>query len=1256
MRDSLTALAALVILLFVAALAVPPFVDWEERRLDLEAALSGAAGVPVETRGDIDLRLLPSPRLRVDGITLGVPDGASPSVVAQGVVAEMELTALLSGQIRFRSIAISEADLRLPMTGGALNLPALAAEGADALGALAFDDLAITALSVTTITPEFGPMRRVRLANLRLGAPSLAGPWRVEGFYAGDRFRLSAGRLDETLAMQIRLVGGADAALRYDIDARLQFVRDAVGLRPELSGNGRLSLLPPDSGEPVAFEPVVLSGSFASEGAGFALADLRFELGDPALGSQLEGDGFVRLDDPRISLDLTGRRLALDAILAGPRGSAFMNWLSDASPGAGLPPIDLTLELGSLGFAREELMDASLRAIIEDGVLEVLHGAISLPGDARVTYAGDIDLSRLDRFSGDLTLTAENSSRLARYLPQLGIDGPWLRLLSGPPLNLSGHVALDDRGFAVSRLAFQAGESLIQGDLVYRAPEVGRRGRIEADIRADGIDLADLPPLDAFTHAAAEADLVVAVAADDVRYGQEAGGRIRARLRSEGDTIVVEALEIAGLAGAQAEVSGRIMPDGAGLITGRLQAQRAAPLLTLIGRFQQDGLLAMAPGFVRDGALDLMLSLNRLPPERGLDAGALRMTLEGDVAGGPFTATASTLGGRIEEFDLLLSTRDTRDWVDLDHEAITQRPSTIAAQMRRSGPDRYSGSISGEMAGLRFRTTRALSIDAITREIWDGEMHLAAEDIRPALALFALGDAGIDTTDGQLRLSLSREPGASRLDLDGRIGGESLRGRLLLPVDGGVSGELRLSHLALPALVDILLTNTGAAAPATGGWSDNPFNPVSLPLRRGEIGIEAETIALGGGFLLADSRFQLALLSDGLALRGLDGQLGSGRAGGEVSLRLSPEGRLALSGDIDFSGLSSELFGPSPDFEAMLTGALDFGGSGENPAEVVADLSGGGTLLLEEIAIAGMAAGAITVGLGSALQEDDPLGGRTLLGHVERALDQEPFRRPVAQAPVTIVGGVLRLEPLRLGDPARGEESWSGAAAVDLASGRLDMRGVMRAAERPSGWTGAPPQIDLGWTGNWEAPRRIVDVGPLTNGVAQIVLQRELDRIEAFEREAGERTRRLEQLRMERAREQARLEWEAVLAERAREAAARREAAIEAALSEARARQAEAEARREADRLAREAEEEARRAAEAEAARLEAEARQALEAQRRAEEEAQGDLRDEIRRLLEREPLRLPALPGAEQEPESFDAPPLRLSPPGFSVPEIPAR
>ena len=1256
MRDSLTALAALVILVFVAALAIPPFVDWDERRLDLEAALSGAAGVPVETRGDIDLRLLPSPRLRVDGLTIGLPDGAAPSVVAQGVVAEMELTALLRGQIRFSSIAIGEADLRLPMSDGALTLPGLTAGGTEALGALAFDDLAITALSITTITPEFGAMRRARLANLRLGAPSLAGPWRVEGVYAGDRFRLSAGRLDETLSMQIRLVGGADTSLRYDVDANLQFIREAAGLRPDLSGEGDLSLLPPDPGDEVAFEPLVISGAFASEGAGFALSDLRVELGDPALGSQLEGEGFLRLDDPRISLDLTGRRLALDSILAGPRGEIFMDWLSAVGPGGRLPPIDLTLALGSVGYAREELMDIALRAILEGGVLQVMRGAISLPGEARLTYAGDIDLSRLDRFAGDVTLTAENSDRLARYLPEIGLDGPWIGLLGGPPVDVSGQVTLDEQGFAIDALEFQAGESLIQGDLVYRAPQIGRRGRVEADIRADGIDLADLPPLDAFAQTAEEADLVVAVAADDVRYGEETGGRIRARLRSEGETIVVDTLEITGLAGAQVAVSGRITPDGAGLITGRLQAQRAAPLLTLVGRFQQDDLLAMTPGFVRNGALDLMLSIDRLPAESGLDAGALRLTLEGDVAGGPFSATASTLGGRVEEFDLLLSTRDTRDWVDLDHEAITGRSSTISAQMRRSGPDRYAGSISGEMAGLRFRTTRALSIDAITREIWDGEVHLATSDIRPALALFALGDAGLDALDGQMRLSLSREPGASRLDLDGRIGDEALSGRLLLPVDGGVSGSLQVSRVALPALVDILLTNTGITATEADGLSEAPFRPVHLPLRRGDIAIEADAIDLGQGLALHDGRFDLSLLSDGLALGGLEGRLDSGRIGAGISLRLSPEGRLAVVGDVDFSGLSTDLFGISPDFAATLTGALDFGGSGDSPAALVADLSGGGTFLLEDVEIARMAPDAIATGLESALQEDDPLGGRTLLGHVERALDEGPFRRPVAQAPATVVGGSLRLEPLRLGDPALGEASWSGVAAFDLTTGSLDMRGVMQASEGPNGWTGAPPQIDVAWTGNWEAPRRVIDVGPLTNGVAQIVLQRELDRIEAFEREAGERTRRLEQLRMDRAREEARLRFDAILEERAREAAARRDAAVDAALAEARARRAEAEAAREAERLAREAEEEARRAAEEEAARLEAERQQALEAERRAEEEEQRELRDEIKRLLERESLRLPALPGVEREPDSLDAPPLRLSPQGLVDPEIPVR
>ncbi|WP_043348225.1 hypothetical protein, partial [Methylobacterium sp. B1] len=78
MRDLLTALACAVILVLVAALAVPPFVDWQAHRALVDRALARSLGVPVRTDGRIEVRLLPSPRLRVDRLHLGAdPDRPS---------------------------------------------------------------------------------------------------------------------------------------------------------------------------------------------------------------------------------------------------------------------------------------------------------------------------------------------------------------------------------------------------------------------------------------------------------------------------------------------------------------------------------------------------------------------------------------------------------------------------------------------------------------------------------------------------------------------------------------------------------------------------------------------------------------------------------------------------------------------------------------------------------------------------------------------------------------------------------------------------------------------------------------------------------------------------------------------------------------------------------------------------------------------------------------------------------------------------
>ena len=105
----------------------------------------------------------------------------------------------------------------------------------------------------------------------------------------------------------------------------------------------------------------------------------------------------------------------------------------------------------------------------------------------------------------------------------------------------------------------------------------------------------------------------------------------------------------------------------------------------------------------------------------------------------------------------------------------------------------------------------------------------------------------------------------------------------------------------------------------------------------------------------------------------------------------------------------------------------------------------------------------------------------------------------------------------------------------------------MTARGSPAEWTGAPPAIGLAWTTVAGVPFRDVDVGPFRNGLAAIVLKRELEKIEAFEKAAAERQRQFE------AKQEA---------ERQKAKAAADEAARQARLKE------EAEkSRREAERL-----------------------------------------------------------------------------------------
>jgi hypothetical protein len=311
----------------------------------------------------------------------------------------------------------------------------------------------------------------------------------------------------------------------------------------------------------------------------------------------------------------------------------------------------------------------------------------------------------------------------------------------------------------------------------------------------------------------------------------------------------------------------------------------------------------------------------------------------------------------------------------------------------------------------------------------------------------------------------------------------------------------------------------------------------------------------------------------------------------------------------------ANLVGPTP-FAATLSGRLQFGATAETLAGLMADLGGGGEVQVSGLQVPNADPAGLARGLTRLLAEDDPLAVRRLDTVMAEELNRAPLRSLPVTAQATMVGGSFRLSPF-LADGGAG--LWQGAVAFDAKTLSLDARGTLTARGNVRGWTGASPFIGVNWRGPFRAPLREIDTGPLTNGVAAIVLQRELEKIEAFEVEGNERQRRNNRLEMDRQRERDRIAAEeaarqARLREEAERRAAEERARVEAERRAAEERRlAEERARIEAERRA--AEE--RRLAE-ERARVEAE-RRAAEERRLAEERAAAERRAaEERALAER--------------------------------------
>lgn len=217
MQNLLLTIAGAIILAVAAAFAAPFVVDWSQWRSVFEAQAARTLGAPVIIRGPIDAQILPTPRVILRDVSIGL-DGGGTSLSAAELAGRLNLGALMRGDVVADQVTLLRPRARLVIdNAGKISLPTGAARPAgfsvaqlsvldgsfellDRANQRAFklDDVDLTGEVGGSMGPikldgeadAAGLRRRVRLnvsafaadgtAKLRLGAQNVGSPLSVD--------------------------------------------------------------------------------------------------------------------------------------------------------------------------------------------------------------------------------------------------------------------------------------------------------------------------------------------------------------------------------------------------------------------------------------------------------------------------------------------------------------------------------------------------------------------------------------------------------------------------------------------------------------------------------------------------------------------------------------------------------------------------------------------------------------------------------------------------------------------------------------------------------------------------------------------------------------------------------------------------------------------------------------------------------------------------------------------------------------------
>jgi uncharacterized protein involved in outer membrane biogenesis len=504
MRKLLFGFIGIVVIAVGAALIVPSIIDWNGYKAEIASQVRQATGRELQINGDLDLAILPSPRLSAIDVRFANLKGATAPHMAQlkSLQVSVRLAPLLSGKVEVESISLIGPIIELerlsdgrtnwdlvPKTENSTASSSSATENTAAGGqseSIRLDSIHIEDGTIIYRDSAEEMVEKIENLNLEISAKSLSGPFVVDG-------GLTVRGIPLEIATSVgKISGPGPAAIKLGVRVpNTQSEIDLTGALNQLNAKprlkGKISAKGPDlaklftaitrSPQPEMLrQDFTLNAQIDASAKAIAIDGIALSFGgthanggvNAVLGEKLQADIALRIG--RIDLD---KLLAINPASSSKSDAATANQAADMGKpkiqsGFALPKnINGTLDLAvdAATFKGGQIRGIKFAASLNDGELTLNQVTARLPGGAEASLFGFLIAKKgKPDFDGSVDLRADN---LRAVMSWLKVDTSTIPADRLRKFSFAAKVAGNPAQIQLSKINMRLDASRIKGGVTY---------------------------------------------------------------------------------------------------------------------------------------------------------------------------------------------------------------------------------------------------------------------------------------------------------------------------------------------------------------------------------------------------------------------------------------------------------------------------------------------------------------------------------------------------------------------------------------------------------------------------------------------------------------------------------------------------------------------------------------------------------------------------------------------------------------------